>query len=80
MNGVQESIPRTNLSLCPDSGIEYSTWAGGGGEGGGELLVISGPTNRDLMSGILPATSFTPPPPTRQCSTFVPKVPLKCKV
>jgi hypothetical protein len=43
-----------------------STWVGGGGKGAGNM-VISGPTNRELMSEILPAT----PPPSRQCSTFV---------
>jgi hypothetical protein len=46
-----------------------STWVGGEGKGAGNM-VISGPTDHELMSGILPAT----PPPSRQCSTFVPKV------
>ncbi len=32
-----------------------STWVGGEGKGAGNM-VISGPTNRELMSGMLPAT------------------------
>ena len=38
-----------------------SMWVGGGEGKGAGNMVISGPTDHELMSGMLPAT---PPPPT----------------